>query len=178
MSLGNSRVRSQRLQQKRIFHLNHSVQFSHSVVSNSLWRMDCGTPGLPVHHKLPEFTQSHVHWVSDAIQPAHPLSSHFPPALNFSQHQDFSSESVLRIRWPKHWSFSLSVSPSSEYSGLISFRMDWLDLLAGQETLKSLLQTTVGKPQLFSAQPSGLFRPLSDLTPLPCGSPRHLYLVL
>ena len=90
--------------------------------------MDCSTPGLPVHHQLPEFTQTHVHLVGDAIQPSHPLSSPSPPAFNLSQHSVFSNESVLCIRWPKYWSFSFSISPSSEYSGQISFRMDWLDL--------------------------------------------------
>ena len=97
-------------------------------------------PGLPVHHQLPEFTQTHVHWVSDAIQPSHPLSSPYPLAFNLSQHQVFSNESALSIKWPKYWSFTFSISPSNEYSGLISFRMDWLDLFAGQGTLKSLLQ--------------------------------------
>ena len=91
--------------------------------------MDCSTPGLPVHHQLLKFTQTHVHWVSDAIQPSHPLS--FPsPASVFPSIRVFSDESLLRIRWPKYWSFSFSISPSNEYSGLISFRMDWLDLLA------------------------------------------------
>ena len=97
-------------------------------------------PGLPVHHQLPEFMQTHVHWVSDAIQPSHPLSSHSLPAFNLAQHQSLSNESVLCIRWPKYWSFSFSISPSKEHSGLISFRMDWFDLLAVQGTLKSLLQ--------------------------------------
>ena len=92
--------------------------------------MDCSTPGFPVHHQLPECAQTHVHWVADAIQPSHPLSSPSPPAFSLSQHQVFSSESVLHIRWPKYWSVSFSITPSSEYSGLISFRMDWLDLLA------------------------------------------------
>ena len=82
--------------------------------------MDCSTPGLPVHHQLLEFTQTHVHWVGDAIQPSHPL---LPPSI-FPSIRGFSNESVLRIRWPKYWSFSLSISPSNEYSGLISFRMD------------------------------------------------------
>ena len=102
--------------------------------------MDCSSPGLPVHHQLQEFTQTHVQWVGDAIQTSHPLSSASPPALNLSQHQVFSNESALHIRWPKYWSFSFNISPSNEYSGLISFRMDWLDLLAVQGTLKSLLQ--------------------------------------
>ena len=78
--------------------------------------MDCSTPGFPVHHQLLELTQTHVHWVGDAIQPSHPLSSPSPPAFNLFQHQVFSSESVLRIRWPKYWSFSVSISPSKEYS--------------------------------------------------------------
>ena len=102
--------------------------------------MDCSTPGFPVHHQLLEFTQIHVHWVGGATQPSHPLSSPSPPAFNLSQHQGFSNESVLCIRWPKHWSFSFNISPSNEHSGLISFRMDWLDLLAVQGTLRSLLQ--------------------------------------
>ena len=105
--------------------------------------MDCSTPGLPVHHQLLEFTQTHVQWVSDAIQPSHFLLSPSPPAYNLSQHQGnwlFSNESVLQVRWPKYWSFTFSISPSNEYLGLISFRMDWLDLLAVQGTLKSFLQ--------------------------------------
>ena len=83
--------------------------------------MDCSTPGLPVHHQLLEFTQTHVHQVSDAIQTSHPLSSPSPHTFSLSQHQGLSNEPVLRIRWPKYWSFSFSTSPSSEYSGLISF---------------------------------------------------------
>ena len=104
--------------------------------------MDCSTPGFPVHHQLLELAQTHVHWVSDAIQPSHPLSSPSPPAFNLSQHQGlrvFSNESVLCLRWPKYWSFTFSISPSNEYSGVISFRMDCLDLLAVQGTLRSLL---------------------------------------
>ena len=101
--------------------------------------MDCSTPGLPVHHQLPEFTQTHVHRVGDAIQPSHPPSSPSPPSI-FPSIRVFSKESVLCLRWPKYWNFSFSISPSNEYSGLISFRMHWLDLLAVQETLKSLLQ--------------------------------------
>ena len=111
--------------------------------------MDCCTPGLPVHHQLPEFTQIHVHWVSDAIQLSHPLSSPSPPTFNLSQHQVFSNESVLHITWPKYWSFSFSISPSNENSGLISFRMDWLDLLAVKGTLKSLLQHHSSKASIF-----------------------------
>ena len=116
------------------------TQFS-SVAQSCLTLCDPvnrSTPGLPVHHQLPEFTQTHVRWVGDAIQPSHPLSPPSPPA--FPSIRVFSNESVLCIRWPKYWSFSFSISPSNEYSGLISFRMDWLDLLAVQGTLKSLLQ--------------------------------------
>ena len=102
--------------------------------------MNCSMPGLPVQHQLPEFTQTHVHWVSDAIQPSHPLSSPSPPAFNLSHIRVFSNESALHIRWPTNWSFSFNISPSYEHPGLISFRMDWLDLLAVQGSLKSLLQ--------------------------------------
>ena len=116
-----------------------SVQFSSVTQScpTLFDPMDCSIPGLPVHHQLPEFTQTQVHRVNDTIQPSHPLSSPSPPAFNFSL---FSKESVLHIRWPKYWSFSFSISPSNEYSELISFMIDWLDLLAVQGTLKSLLQ--------------------------------------
>ena len=100
--------------------------------------MDCSMPSFPVHHQLPESTQTHVHSVSDAIQPSHPVSSPSSPAFNLFWHQDLSKESFLCIRWPKYWSFS--IRPSNEYSGLISFRIDWFDLLVVQETLKSLLQ--------------------------------------
>ena len=118
------------------------VQFSSVAQSCPTFcdSMDCSTPGFPVHHQLPELTQTHAHWVGDAIQPSHPLSSPSPPALNISQHQGLSNESVLHIRWPKYWNFSFNISPSNEHPGLISFRMDWLDLLAVQGTLKSLLQ--------------------------------------
>ena len=125
-----------------------SVQFSHSVVSDSL-RPHESQPGLFVHHQLPEFTQTHVHRVSDAIQPSHPLSSPSPPAPNLSSIRVFSNESTLRMRWPKYWSFSFSISPSNEHPGLISFRMDWLDLLAVQETLKRLLQHHSSKASIL-----------------------------
>ena len=92
-------------------------------------------PGFPVLHYLLEFAQTRVHCVSYAIQPSHPLSSPFPPSFNLSQHQGLFSESVLPIKWPKYWSFS--ISSSNEYSGLIAFRIDWFDLLAAQGTLKS-----------------------------------------
>ena len=120
--------------------------------------MNRSTPGLPVHHQLPEFTQIHIHRVGDAIQLSHPLSSP-SPAPNPSQHQSlFSKESTLRVRWPKYWSFSFSIIPSKEHPGQISFRMDWLDLLAVQGTLKSL-HTTVQKRQFFGAQLSSLRLP-------------------
>ena len=102
--------------------------------------MYLSTPGFVVHHQLPELTQTHVHQVSDTIQPFDPLSSSSPPAFNLSQHQGLFNESVFRIMWPEYWSFSFSINPSNEYPELISFRMDWLDLLAVQGTLKSLLQ--------------------------------------
>ena len=101
--------------------------------------MNRSTPGFPIHHHLLEFTQTHVHWVGDAIQPSHPLPSP-SPAPNPSQHQSLSNESTLHMRWPKYWCFSFRISLSKEHPGLISFRMDWLDLLAVQGTLKSLLQ--------------------------------------
>ena len=114
--------------------------------------MNHSTPGLPVHHQLPEFTQTHVNRASDAIQPSHPMVSPSPPAPNPSSLKVFSNESTLRMRWPKYWRFSFSISPSNEHPGLISFRMDWLDLLAVQGTLKSLLQHTVQKHQFFGTQ--------------------------
>ena len=98
------------------------------------------TQGLPVHQQLREFTQIHVHWVGDVIQSSHPLLSPSPPVPNPSQHQCLFQWSALCIMWPKYWSFSLSVSPSNEYPGLITFRMHWLDLFAAQGTFKSLLQ--------------------------------------
>ena len=102
--------------------------------------MDSSTLGFPVHHQFLELIQTHVHRVTDVIQPSHPLSSPSPPALNLPSIRVFSSESVLHIRWPKYWSFSFSISPSNEYSGLISFRMDLLDLPSVPVTLMSLLQ--------------------------------------
>ena len=117
--------------------------------------MNRSTSGLPVHHQLSEFTQTHIHWVGDAIQPSHPLLSPSPPALNVSQLQVFSNESALRIKWPKYWSFSFNISLSNEHPGLIFFRMDWLDLLAVQGTLKSLLQHDNSKASIL--RPSAFF---------------------
>ena len=91
--------------------------------------MDCIMPGFPVHHQLSELTQTHAHRVCDAIQQSHPLSAPSPPAFNFSSIRVFSNESVLHIRWPKYWNFSFSISLSSDYSGLISLRIDWLELI-------------------------------------------------
>ena len=108
--------------------------------------MKHSTPGLPVHHQLPEFTQTHVHRIGDAIQPSHSLLL-LPSIL--PSIRAFSKESALPIRWPKYWSFSFNVSPPSEQPGLISFRMDWLDLLAVQETLKSLLQHHSSKASML-----------------------------
>ena len=102
--------------------------------------MDCRTPGFPVHHQLPELTQTQVHRVGDAIQPSHPLLFPSPSTLSHSQHQGLSNNLALHIRWPKYWSFGFSISPSNEYSGYISFKIDWFVLLAVQGTLRSLLQ--------------------------------------
>ena len=103
-------------------------------------------PGFSVHHKLLELAQTHGHQVSDAIQP---LSSPYPPTFNLSQNQGPFNESVLRIRWPKYCSFSFNISPSNEYSGLVSFTIDWFALLAVQGTLKSLLQHHSSKASIF-----------------------------
>ena len=111
--------------------------------------MDCSTPGLCVHHHLPQLAQTHVHQVSDAIQPAHPLSSPSLPGPIPPSIRVFSNESTLHMRWPKYWSFHFSINPSSEHPGLISFRMDWLNLLAVQGTLKSLLQHHSSKASML-----------------------------
>ena len=128
-----------------------SVQFSSVAQSCPTLcnPMNRSTPGLPVHHQLLEFTQTHVHRVGDAIQPCHPLlppspSAPIPPSIRV-----FSNELILRMRWPEYWSFSFNISPSNEHPGLISFRMDWLDLLAVQGTLKSLLQHHSSKALIF-----------------------------
>ena len=102
--------------------------------------IDCSMPGFPVHHQLQELTQTHVQPVSDAIQPSHSLPSPLLLPSTFPSIRVFSNESVLHIRWPKYWICSFSISPSNEYSGLMSFRFDWIDLIAVQGTLKSLLQ--------------------------------------
>ena len=111
--------------------------------------MNCSMPGLAVHHQLLKFTQTHVHRVGDAIQPSHPLSSPSPLAPNPSQHQSLFQWVNSSYEVAKYWSFSFSISPSNEYSGLISFRMDWLHLLAVQGTLKSLLQHHSSKASIL-----------------------------
>ena len=111
--------------------------------------MDCSKPGFPVHHQLPDYTQTHDHRAGDAIQPSQPRSSPSPPVFNLSQHPGLSNESILCIRWPKCCSFSFNISPSNEHPGLISFRMDWLDLLAVQGTRKRLLQHHSSKASIL-----------------------------
>ena len=113
--------------------------------------MDWSMPGFPVLHYLPELAQTHVHWVSDAIQTSHPLLPLFLLPSVFSSIREFSSGLALHIRWPKYWSFSFSISTSSEHSGLISFRIDWFNLPAVQGTLKSLLQHHSLKASVFLA---------------------------
>ena len=111
--------------------------------------MECSTPGLPVHQQLPEVTQTHVHWVSDAIQPSHPLSSPSPPVLNLSQHQGlFKGVSSLH-QVAKYWRFSFNISPFNEHPELISFRMDWLDSLVVQGSLKNVLQHHSSKASIL-----------------------------
>ena len=112
--------------------------------------MDCSMPGLHVHYQILVFTQTHVHRVSDAIQPSHPLWSPSPPTLNLSSVRVFSNESVLHIRWPKYWNFSFNISTSNEYSGLISFRMDWLDPTPQFKSINSLTLSFLYSPTLIS----------------------------
>ena len=126
---------------------NYSVQFS-SVIQSCLTLcnpMNRSMPGLPIHHQLPEFTQTHVHQVDDAIQPSHPLSSPSPPAPIPPSIRVFSNESTLRMRWPKYWSFSFSIITSKETPGLIFYRMDWLDLLQSKGLSRVFSNTTVQK---------------------------------
>ena len=143
------------MDKKHIVHIINgmfsSVQFSSvtQLCPTLCDPMNRSTPDLPVHHQLPEFTQTHAHQVSDAILPYHPLSSPSPPAPNPSQHQGLFQWVNSRMKWPKYWSFSFSISPSNEHPGLVSFRMDWLDLLAVQGTLKSLLQYLSSKASIF-----------------------------
>ena len=111
--------------------------------------MNRSTPGLPVHYQLLESTQTHVHWVGDGIQPSHRLLSPLLLPSIFPSIRVFFNESALRNRWPKYWNFSFNISPSNEHPVLISFRMDWLDLLAVQGTLKSLLQHHSSKASIL-----------------------------
>ena len=111
--------------------------------------MNHSMPGLPVYHQLPESNQTDVRWVDDANQPSHPLSPLLLLPSVFPSIRVFSNESALHIRWPKNWCFSFSISPSNEHPGLISFRMDWWDLLAVQGTLKSLLQHHSSKASIL-----------------------------
>ena len=104
-------------------------------------------PGFPVHHQLPGLAQTHVHWVGDAIQPSYPLLSPSPLVFSLSSIRVFSNESILRVRWSKYW--NVTISPSNEYLGLISFTIDWLDLFAVQGTLKSLLQHHSSKASIL-----------------------------
>jgi len=146
-------MQSSKAQEHQVHHGASSVQsLSHVRLFATPWTAACQV-SLPI--QLPELTQTHVHWVNDAIQPSHPLSSPSPPI--FPSIRVFSHESVLHIRWPKYWSFSFNVSPSNEYSGLISFRIDWLDLLAVQGTLKTLLQHHSSKASIL--QLSFLYSP-------------------
>ena len=115
--------------------------------------MDCSTPGFPVHHQLLEFTQTHVHWTSDATQPSHPVSFPSSFAFSISQHQGLFKWVSSSHQVPKYWSFSLSISPSSEYLGPISSRMDWLDLLDVKGTLNSLLQHHSSKTLILPCLP-------------------------
>ena len=123
------------------------IQFS-SVAQSCLTLcdpMNCSAPGLPVHHHLPEFTQTHVHRVNDAIQTSRPLSSPLLMPSVFPSIRIFSSESLLWIRWPKHWSFRFIISPSNKHSGMISFRMGWLDLKPSKGLPRIFSNTTVQK---------------------------------
>ena len=144
-----------------MYQFSSVAQLCHTLCDH----MGYGTPGLPVHHQLLEPTQTHVRWVSDAIQPSHPLSSPSPPSFNhpviplsslpsiFPSIRVFSNESALLIRWPKYWSFSFNISPSSEYSGLISFRIDWFALLLQSKGLSRVFcNTGVQKHYFFSTQ--------------------------
>ena len=126
--------------------------------------MNCSTPGLPAHHQLPEFIQTPVHRAGDAIQPSHPLSFPSPPPSIFPSIRVFLSESALHIRWPKYWSFSFSISPSKECPGLLSFRMDWLDLLAVQGSLSFKYTYISSVPSLRPEPPSQPHPPLWVIT--------------
>ena len=142
-----------------------SVQFSSvTQLCPTFWDpTDYSIPGLPVHHQLPELALIHVYWVSDAIQPSHPLSSPSPPTFNLSQHQGlFQGVSSFHIRRPKYWNFSFNISPSDEYSELISFRMPGLTSLPVEGLSRVLSNVTNQKHQFSTAQPS-LFPTLTSV---------------
>ena len=152
--LGAKGIGELRLKSVLIYHsenprtLPNSVQLlSHVQLFATPWTT--ARQGFPVHHQLSELIQIHVHRVGDAIQPSHPLSYPSPPAFNLSQNHVFSNESVLCIRWPKYWGSSFIISLSNEHSGLLSFRIDWLDLLAVQGALKSILQHHSSKASII-----------------------------
>ena len=129
--------------------------------------MDCSMPGLPVPYHLPGVCQVHVHWIGDAVQPSHPLMSSSPSASIFPSIRDFSNQSSVYIRWPKYWSFS--ISPSSEYLGLIYLQIDWFDFLAVQGILRSLLQHHSSRHQFFAffmVQVSQLYMTTGKTIPL------------
>ena len=129
---------------------SQSVQLlSHAWLFATPWTT---APQASLIAALLELAQIHVHWVGDAIQPSHPLLSPSPPAFNLSQHLGLFQWVSSSIRWPKYWSFSFSISPFKEYSGLISFRMDWLDLLAEERLSRVFSNTTVQKHQFFGTQ--------------------------
>ena len=111
--------------------------------------LDCSTPGLHIHHRLLEFIQTHVHWVGDAIQPSHPLSSISSPAFSLAQHQGLFKWVSSLHQVARYWSFIYRISPYNEYSGLISFRMEWMDILAVQVTCKILLQHHSSKASII-----------------------------
>ena len=148
--------------------MSYSVQFS-SVAQSCPTLCDpmtCSTPGLPVHHQLLDFTQTHVHRVSDAIQPSHPLSSPSPPVPIPPSIRVFSNESALRMRWPKYWSFSFSLIPSKEISGLISFRMDCQCYLINLSQVSTLPNLLIFPPDHYSSFITGL--PTSSLSQWIC----------
>ena len=148
---GLQSIGSQRVGNDRATNTSDLCQFSSVTQSCPTLcdPMNCSTPGLPVHHQLPEFTQTHVHWIGVAIRPSHPLSSPSPPALNLSQHQGLFRWVSSSYQVPKVLEFQHQCQSSNEHPGLISFRMDWLDLLAVQGTLNSLLQYHSSKASIL-----------------------------
>ena len=165
---------NQSILQLENYHIKYDIsssQFSHSVMYDSLWPHDCSTPGFPVYHQLPEFSQTHVHWLMPSIHLILCSLLFLLPSI-FPSIRVFLNKSVLHSRWPKDWSFSFNISPSNEYSGLISFMTDWLDLPAVQRTLKSLLQHQSSKASIlrhtafFIVQLSHSYMTTGKTTPL------------